>query len=94
VNKFLKDESGTMIIYWILALVGILFILIAYAFTIPLGNILINAFSINGAPIAQMMWIRTMTIWGFAIMGVLCLMIAFMASYRRTYDQGVYGGNR
>jgi len=80
-NKFLKDESGTMIIYWLFALVGLLFILIAYAFSIPLGNILINTLTINGAPIAQMLWIRTMTIWGFALLGVMCLIIAFMGSY-------------
>lgn len=89
-TNFLKDESGTMIIYWLLALIGILFIIVAYAFVIPLGNILINVFVINGAPIAQMMWIRTATIWGFSILGVVCLLIAFMASYKRTYDQGIY----
>jgi len=84
------NQNASMIVYWILALIGILFIIISYAFTIPLGNILINNLTINGAPIAQMLYIRSMTIWGFGILGVLCLLIAFMASYKRTYDQGIY----
>lgn len=89
--QFYKDDSGSMLIYWLLSLIGLLFLVIAYAFAIPLANILIGVFSMNGAPIADLLWIRKMTIWGFSLLGVVFLLIAFMASHKKTYDQGIYG---
>jgi len=88
--QFYKDESGS-IVDWLLVLVGLFFLGIAYSFTIPIGNVLINIFIENGAEVAQMMFIRKMNIWGFALIGVLLMVIGFMSSYRKTYDQGQTG---
>jgi len=83
-----KEKNATMIVYWILSLVGLFFVGLSYSYAIPISNILIKVFAENGTPVAEMMWIRTCTIWGLGIIGVSCIAIAFMASYIHTYDQG------
>lgn len=92
-NRFHNDEQGT-IIEWIVALLGLFFVGLAYSFTIPIGNVLIYTFVENGAPLADLLFIRQMSIWAFGIMGVMCLLYAFVASYVKTYDQGelTWGG--
>ena len=92
VRTFLNDERASVILEWILGLFGVFCLIVAYAFFIPFGNILINVFVENGAPLAQMLWFRTMAIWAFAIMGVLCLMYPFAASYLKVHDPGLDGG--
>lgn len=88
IRQFHNDENGN-IIDWLLVLVGLFFLGLAYSFTIPLNNILINIFIENGAEVASMMFIRQMTIWAFALLGVFFMAIGFMSSYRKTYDQGI-----
>lgn len=90
IRQFHNDESGS-IADWLLVLVGLFFLGLAYSFAIPLGNVLINIFIENGAEVASMMFIRKMTIWAFALLGVFFLAVGFMSSYRKTYDQGQIG---
>lgn len=89
-EEFKNDESG-LIMEWIVALFGLLIMIVTYSWFMPFSNVLIGIFIENGAPVAQMMWIRTMSIWGFYIFGILCLLYPFIASYRKNYGQQVGG---
>jgi hypothetical protein len=86
--RFHKDESG-MIIEWLVGLIGLLFLVVAYALFMPVENILIDTFVENGSPLAPNMFIRQMEIWAFLIFGVLCLAYPFVSTYRKTYDSGI-----
>jgi len=91
IKRFLQDESA-FIVEWIVGLAGLLFLLFAYTLFSPVTNILILNFAENGAPLAQLMWIKQMFTWGFLVFGVLCIAYPFVSAYRRTYDQGKAGG--
>lgn len=91
ISRFHNDERG-VILEWIVGLFGVFMLITAYAVYMPVGNILIKAFVENGAPLADLMFIRKMVIWSFAILGVLCMMYPFIASYRTVYDPGLQQG--
>lgn len=91
ISKFHNDERG-VILEWIVGLFGVFMLIAAYAIFAPVGNILIKTFVENGAPYADLIFIRKMTIWAFAIIGVLCIMYPFIASYRKVYDPGMQQG--
>lgn len=87
-----KSQPNGIIMEWIVGLFGVFFIIVAYSLFMPVGNLLIAAFVEAGTPIAQLIWMRNMSIWGLVMLGALCIIWAFMSSYRRTFDQGeIYG---
>ena len=88
IKRLLEDDDG-FIIEWIVGLVGLLFLVMAYTLFMPVSNILIGTMVENGSPLAPTLWIRKMEIWAFLIFGVLCIAYPFVSAYRRTYDQGI-----
>ena len=89
----MKMEEG-FIVEWLVGLVGLLFLVMAYTLFMPIDNILIKAFVENGSPLAPNLWIRQMVRYAFLTFGVLCIIYPFMSSYRRVYDPGMRGGWR
>lgn len=88
IKRLLKEDDG-FIIEWIVGLVGLLFLVMAYTLFMPIDNILINTFVELGSPLAPNLWIRKTVIYSFLIFGVLCIAYPFVSAYRRTYDQGI-----
>ena len=91
-DKKNNSQPNAIILEWIVGLFGVFFIIVAYSLFMPVGNLLIDAFVEAGTPVAQLIYIRQMMIWGVVMMGILCILWAFMSSYRKTYDTGeIYG---
>ncbi len=85
------NQPNAVVLEWIIAIIGVFFIIMAYAFFMPLGNILIGVFVENGTPQSQLLFARNMSIWSFVFVGLTCLLWAFFSSYRKTYDTSQTG---
>ena len=86
-KNIIKDESG-MLLAWISAIIGIVFLIFAYAMFMPVANIIQDSLIEFGSPYAPQMFLRQMLVWTFVIMGAACIIFAIASSYVHTYDQG------
>ena len=86
-KNLIKDESG-VILAWASAILGLVFLIMAYAMFVPLGNIIQDNLIELGSPYAPQMFLRKMFIWTFVLMGAGCIAFALLSSYLNTYDQG------
>jgi len=73
---------------WIVASVGVFFLMLTYMLFIPIGNILRDTFIEIGAEYAPIMLIHQMVVWTFVLLGVGCIIYAIASSYMDTWDSG------
>ncbi len=86
----MKDnESGQILLEWIVGIACLLLVVIAYAVITPSFDKLIDALVITGAPISPMMFVKQCYVWSFIIMGVACIAYPFIAGYKKEYEMQV-----
>jgi hypothetical protein len=83
------NESGQILLEWIVGISCLLLVVIAYAVITPSFDKLINALVISGSPISPTMFIKQCYVWAFIIMGIACIVYPFIAGYRKEYEQQV-----
>ncbi len=73
---------------WIVAMIGVFFLTLAYALFMPVGNLIRDIFIELGGEYAPMMFIHQLTVWTFVLLGVGCIIYAIACSYMDTWDSG------
>lgn len=73
---------------WISGIFALVCVVISYAIFMPMLSFMVDMTVQLGAPAGIAFFLAKNAVWGFIILGLVCILYPVIYSWKNTYDQG------
>lgn len=77
-----------VIIAWIEGIAGLVCVVASYVIFMPMIDFMVHVTTSLGAPAGIASFLAKNAMWGFILLGLVCIAYPIIYSYKITYDQG------